>query len=57
MSVARVFKAQSEEIFLAENLANLANLANVLKFVLLLPLAPQFANLSQSLTSSALLSH
>ena len=57
VSVQCVFKAQSEEIFLAENLANLANLANVLKFVLLLPLAPQFANLSQSLTSSALLSH
>ena len=57
VSIPCVFKAQSEEIFLAENLANLANLANVLKFVLLLPLAPQFANLSQSLTSSALLSH
>ena len=52
-----MYKAQCEDIFLAANLANLANLANVLKFVLLLPLAPQFANLSQSLTSSALLSH
>ena len=52
-----MYKAQCEDIFLAANLAKLANLANVLKFVLLLPLAPQFANLSKSFTSSALLGH
>ena len=52
-----MYKAQCEDIFLAANLANLANLANVLKFVLLLPLAPQFANLSKSLTSSGLQGH